>query len=192
VSLVLLALAVALLFAGARGQGRPVLRRVGLACLALAVVSYPFVRPALTLPFRGVGQPGEEEAARILEALLNNVYRSFDMRAEEAVYDRLALSVTGDQLTEIYLQSRNSLELEERGGARGRVDEVEILEIGWVRAGRDGGFSADTVWKVSGSVSHFGHTHYRQNRNHAVVDVVADDGVWKIQRVEIVAEERLL
>jgi len=51
------------------------------------------------------------------------------MRDENRVYDRLAMSATGDQLTQIYLQNRQSLEFENRGGARATLDEVDILAI---------------------------------------------------------------
>jgi hypothetical protein len=44
---------------------------------------------------------------------------------------------------------------------------------------------------VSGSVSHFGHTHYRRNRNHALVTFVMDDDSWKIENIELIDEKRL-
>ncbi len=131
-------------------------------------------------------------ATEILDGLLTNVYRSFDLRDEDIVYDRLAMSVSGDQLTEIYLQSRGALELEERGGARGKVDDVEVREVRSVVHQGDGTLSVDGVWTVSGSVSHFGHTHFRQNRYHAVVNIAADGGVWKIRKLTVLDERRLL
>jgi len=70
------------------------------------------------------------------------------------------------------------LELENRGVARANVDEVDILAINKVIKAEDDGFVADAVWTVSGSVSHFGHTHYRRNRNHALVTFVMDDDSW--------------
>ncbi len=120
------------------------------------------------------------------------MYRAFDVRDESRVYDRLALSVTGDQLTRIYLEQRKSLEFENRGGARANVAEVNILSISNVNKSKHDEFIADAVWTVSGSVSHFGHTHYRQNKNHALVTFVAVDRFWKIKYIELIDEERLL
>ena len=54
------------------------------------------------------------------------------------------------------------------------------------------GFIAEAVWTVSGSVSHFGHTHYRRNRNHALMTFVMDDYSWKIKDIELIDEKRLL
>ena len=64
----------------------------------------------------------------VLNTLVRNVYRSMDFREEEDVYDRLATSVHGDLLSEIYLQNRKSLVVEQAGGAQARVEEVNIVD----------------------------------------------------------------
>ncbi len=55
----------------------------------------------------------------------------------------------------------------------------------------DGGFDAEASWKVGGTVTHFGHRHFRQNRYDTRVEVVPVDGTWKIRTVEVLEEERL-
>ena len=82
--------------------------------------------------------------------------------------------------------------LENRGGARANVDEVKILAVTAVKGSTDDGFVADVRWTVSGSVSHFGHTHYRRNQYHAMVTFTAVNGFWKIRDIELVDEKRLL
>jgi hypothetical protein len=182
----------------AAGVG-PVRRRWGTPVLAVTVVAlvmatsvYPFLRSPVTLPGMAGWAPSQTEAAHIADGLLTNVYRSFDLRDEEAIYDRLEVSVTGDQLAEVYLENRRALELENRGGARARVDEVEILEVPSVRRDGEGGFRVVATWTVSGSVNHFGHVHYRQNRYDAALDLTAIDGTWKIRSIELLDERRLL
>ena len=120
------------------------------------------------------------------------MYRAFDVRHENQVYDLLAMSVKGDQLAQIYVQNKQSLGLENCGGARANVDEVDILAINKVTKSEGDGFIADAVWTVSGSVSYFGHTHYRRNRNHALVTFVMDGESWKIVDIELIDEKRLL
>ena len=56
----------------------------------------------------------------------------------------------------------------------------------------EGGFRVLTTWTVSGSVNHFGHVHYRQNRYNAELNLLAVDGTWKIRRIELLDERRLL
>jgi hypothetical protein len=164
-------------------------RRTALVTLFTAIALYPFARSAVP----GIGwAPSHAQAAEIVDGLLTNVYRSFGLREEGAIYDRLAVSVTGDKLSEVYLESRRVLELENRGGARARVDEVEVLEVRSVRRDGEGGFMVESTWTVSGSVNHFGHVHYRRNRYDATLHLAAEDGVWKVREIEVLDERRLL
>ena len=167
---------------------RPVLFSV----ISLGFILYPFYRIPVDNPFVSQWAPSVERTSTILDGLLTNVYRSFDVRDENRVYDRLAMSVTGDQLPQIYLQNRQSLELENRGGARANVAEVDILTVNEVKRSSDGGFIADAEWTVGGSVSHFGHTHYRRNHYHALVKFVMDSDSWKIRDIGLIEEKRLL
>jgi hypothetical protein len=167
-------------------------RGLAWAMLAGAIVLYPFARHAVALPGLAGWAPARAETAEVLDALLTGVYRSFDLRGEEAIYDRLAVSVTGEELSEVYLENRRALELENRGGARARVDEVEVLEVRSVRRDGEGGFRVEATWIVSGSVNHFGHVHYRQNRYDATVGLVAIEGAWKIREIEVADERRIL
>jgi hypothetical protein len=167
---------------------RPVL----LGIVGIGFVLYPFATYPLDLPWGSGWAPSIQRAAIILDGLLTNVYRAFDVRDENRVYDRLAVSVTGNQLARIYLENRKSLEFENRGGARANVDEVKIMTVYDVKRSADNGFTALAQWTVSGSVSHFGHTHYRQNRYHAQVTFAAAGGIWKIRDIELIDEKRLL
>jgi hypothetical protein len=192
VPIVLFLAALFLLILSMRGKsflsGRPVLVSIA----ALGFVAYPFLRFPVDLPWVAQWKPSAERTAIILDGLLTNVYRAFDVRDEDRVYDRLATSVMGDQLSQIYLENRRALELENRGGAQANVDEVELLRVNRVTTSEDGGFVADAVWTVSGSVSHFGHTHYRRNKNHALVTFMKDGNAWKIWGIELIEEKRLL
>lgn len=162
-----------------------------IAILGLGFVFYPFLRFDADLPFMPQGKPSAERTIIVLNDLLTNVYRAFDRRVEEDVYDRLALTVTGDQLTDIYLQNRQALAMENRGGARAKVDEVNILELYDVDRSGQGAFVADLVWTVRGSVNHFGHTHYRQNQYRAMISFVSDEKTWKINHIETIDEQRI-
>jgi hypothetical protein len=159
--------------------------------LSLALVVAPIGQVAVALPRVGGSTPTEGQARRILAGVLPNVYRAFEFREEAAVYDRLAVSVVGETLTDIYLEHRRALEMEERGGLRARVEAVEVPEVRSVRAAEAGGFEADAIWLVGGTVTHFGHRHFRQNRYDARVAMVAVDNTWKIRSIELFDEERV-
>jgi hypothetical protein len=137
------------------------------------------------------GRVDDERAGAIVQALLHNVYRAFDFRAEETIYDVLDRSVAGDLLTRIYLETRRGLELQSQGGARAKVKQIELLDIGAEDRGGDRGFAAHCKWNVAGSVGHWGHIHQRTNQYEADFEVRPIDGEWKITGMEILQEERL-
>ncbi len=158
--------------------------------LALALVVGPLVETAIALPGSSGRTPSERQARRILAGLLPNIYRALEFRSEELIYDRLAISVTGETLAEVYLEQRRTLEIEERGGAQARVEAVEILEATEI-APQDRGFGVRAVWTVGGMVTHFGHRHFRQNRYDAALEIISLDGTWKIRSIEILETERI-
>ena len=127
----------------------------------------------------------------IVLGLLENVYRSFDYREESVIYDALARSAAGDLLTDIYLETRRSLELENQGGARAKVQDVTIVASEHQALGGETGFVSTCTWNVAGSVGHWGHVHQRRNQYQARFVVQAVDGLWKITDLELLQEERL-
>jgi hypothetical protein len=180
---------VALVSAGRRRNGGVALAGARVA-LALGLVLGPLLTTSIALPGSGGWVPSEPQARRLLAGLLPNVYRALEYRDEGRIYDRLSVTVTGDTLTEVYLQQRRALELEERGGAQARVEAVEVLSAGEVQGTADG-FSVRGVWTVGGMVTHFGHRHFRQNRYDARIGIVAVEGAWKIHSIEVLEQERV-
>ncbi len=170
-----------------RSQHGLALVRVTLAA-ALAVA--PLGNVAVATPAAFATTPDAASTKRILSGVLPNIYRAFEYRNEEAAFDRLALSVTGDALTEVYLEHQRALEMEERGGARARVESFEVTDVYSVEA-EDDGFTAEASWTVGGTVVHFGHRHFRLNRYRARVVVVPDEGSWKIRSIAVLNEERV-
>jgi hypothetical protein len=131
----------------------------------------------------------DQRSEEIVGALLHNVYRAFDFREEEIIYDTLAHSVSGDLLTQTYLETRRGLELASQGGARAKVQDIEMLEVESETEGS--GFRATSTWNVAASVGHWGHIHQRRNQYIAELTVEPVDGVWKITRLELIEEQRL-
>ena len=127
----------------------------------------------------------------MLAGLLNNIYRAFDWRDESVIYDRLALSIAGDLLSDVYLQTRRSMELEGQGGARVKVDAVDILDASPEDVTESGGFVYRCRWNASGSVGHWGHIHRRTNQYEAVFTVEPIEGRWRIAAIDLREEKRI-
>jgi hypothetical protein len=125
----------------------------------------------------------EELAKRILQGLLHNTYRAFQLRNEEAAYDRLALGLAGELLDEVYLQQRRTILQRDQGvGGESRVDRVEVLvsKIHQFIA-ESNEYEIDARWLAQGSISHFGHSHPKNNLYRARLSLRSDQsGVWKI------------
>jgi hypothetical protein len=175
-----------------RRQGKTVAAAAWLALVTVTAgaVSYPHMRIAVPKPGAAVSV-SEDDAVALLNTLLHNVYRSFDFREEADIYDKLATSVHGDLLPEIYLQNRRSLVVERAGGAQARIKEVEILEAIATQAGARS-MTLRAKWTALGTVGHWGHIHTRQNRYDAEIVVQPVDGLWKITAIQILEEDRVL
>jgi hypothetical protein len=132
----------------------------------------------------------DARAQEVVSGLLHNVYRAFDFRQEEQIYDVLAKSVEGELLERIYLETRRGLELASQGGARVKVKEVTLVALR-AQSADGGGFVATATWNASGSVGHWGHVHQRQNQYQAELNIQPVAGSWKLTGMNILQEERL-
>ncbi len=164
---------------------RPAMQTLAIA--GLAAVVFAISLPAGMRSFRLT----DEDTRVVLGGLLLNVYKAFDYREEEVIYDALARSASGDLLTNIYLETRRSLELANQGGARAKVKSVDVLGATNDPLDGDRGFRTRATWDVAGSVGHWGHVHQRVNQYEADLTVQVIDGAWRITDLEVIQEERL-
>jgi len=177
-----------------RQNAKPVGLHIGFVIFFMAgsALLYPFLKVAVAKPSVMAPKMIDKDAVSVLNSLLKNIYRSFDFREEEDVYDRLATSVSGNLLSEIYLQNRKSLVVTQAGGARARVKEVEILDVDVNHLDdRPLGLLFRATWTAMGSVGHWGHIHIRKNQYEANITVEPVDGAWKITGLELLEEKRI-
>ena len=177
----LLAAALVLLTLWARRK-QQVVALSALVSLLLVGASFVLGRPLA---------PPDEATAIVVKDLLRNVYQAFDYREESDIYDTLERSVSGDLLTDIYLETQRSLELANQGGARAKVKSVELQDIEILPADEPAAFRANATWNVNGSVGHWGHVHTRSNQYQAELLIQAIDGRWKLIDMNVLQEQRL-
>lgn len=163
-----------------------------IALVVVGIVSLPYARLSIARPVAIAGVLDDQQATALLETLLKNVYRAFDFREEEDVYDKLAISVAGDLLADVYLENRRSFAVQAAGGAQAKVKEVNIQNASAERLdGSPLGYALRGQWTAMGTVGHWGHVHTRQNLYDAIVTIEAIDGVWKITDLEVIEENRI-
>ncbi len=175
----------------------PLARRRGIlmctvALLAGAMVGHSVPRIPVSEQLVSRSFPSKQGGSRILQGLLLNTYRAFSLGEEEAIYDQLARSVTGDLLADVYLQNRNVMRIDEADGATGIIDRLDIKSIESVERAEEGGIAIVASWDVYGSVRHWGHVHYRCNAYKAQVTIVPTEHYWKIAHVQLLEEERIM
>jgi hypothetical protein len=182
-------------WAAMRIRGRKPLRlplALGALSLVVGTAAYPLAQVTVGRPALMAGALDDDRATALLEALLKNVYRAFDFREEEDVYDKLALSVSGDLLTDIYLQNRRSMAVQQAGGAQAKIKEVVVEAASADQIDGTGlRYALHGRWTALGTVGHWGHLHQRQNRYEALLTVAAQDGVWKIVKLDLRDEQRI-
>ena len=184
-----------LLVFAVRGEGH--MRRLGCGTIAVGLTAAAFV----LLPFGMISVPRpkiasieitDAESATLAEQLLTNVYRSFDFRGEHQVYDRLAKTVDGKLLEQVYLDQRRSLRVARAGGAVARVKSVAVESARPTAvAGTAGDFIVRARWTIVGTVGHWGHVHQRRNFYEADLTISSTSGAWKIVNFDILNQERL-
>ena len=176
-----------------KSQSRSSVLHYGLVILLIVggVLLYPVWQVPIAKPAAMAPNIEEEQAVQMLNSLLKNVYRAFDFREEEDVYDKLAISVSGDLLTEIYLQNRKSFEVQQAGGAQAKVKEIDVSNVSVEQLKDRFGLAFTTTWTALGTVGHWGHIHTRQNQYDAIITVEPVDGSWKITNLDLLEEKRI-
>ena len=164
------------------------------AALVAAFLVVPYGTVAVPNPFHEPQAPRGDDARRVASAVLFDTYRAFNLTDEEEVFNRLAESVTGDLVEDLYLDSRRRLNAGTREGTEVTVRDVSVVEIGdpAERTAGSGAFSYDCRWVVTSRVRHLQHIHHRQNIYGGVLTLTVDGSRWKIARVELASEDRVL
>jgi len=163
------------------------------ALLGAAGWLVPPAGPSFQIPVpTSVRAPSAAEVRPTLHALLYNIYRALDFRDEEVVFDRLEQSLAGDILEQVYLEMRQGLRLENQGGARVRVREVDVVGVSPEEPSQPDTLRYRTKWNATGTVGHWGHTHVRTNAYDALVTLAQIGDRWKIAGIEILEEQRVL
>lgn len=171
--------------ASGKDLSRPVIATMMVALLC-GVVS---TRMVTASPFRSSADLSAEETQELISGVLYNVYRAFDHHDESLIYDRLAQSIDGDLLSEVYLDTRRSMEVKNQGGLRVSVKEVTVSELERIDPMEADSERFRCNWRVAGSIGHWGHIHRRINEHTAHLTIASREGRWKITSLEMLDEQ---
>lgn len=172
-------------------------RRRGIILCTVALIAGSFCGHTLgRLPvydtFFEQSIPSEKETVKILKGLLLNTYRAFMLQEDEDIYDILSLSVSGEFLSEVYLQNRENLRIRDSEGTMAIIHQLDIKSIGSMAKKKDGRIAIAANWDVYGSVHHQNHVHYRCNTYTAEVIMKPTETYWKLVKIQLLDEQRVL
>ena len=161
---------------------------LGLA-MVVGLAAFPYARLTVKNPL-AITQPlAVKEVVNIVDSLMHNMYRAFDRRQEELIYDQLATSIAGDLLRDIYLQTQQQIQLADQGGARIKIEHVEIQAVDEIISDKNG-IDCRCAWNVLGTVGHWGHLHRRKMGYEANMRIEPIDEAWKIRKMQIVNQSQ--
>ena len=165
---------------------------LGCALVATALLWSPLSLSVLAPGSAGSVLPTQEEGKAIFQALLDNVYAAFDVDDEDAIYDRLMLSIDGALINDVYAEVYESRIMREKSGVIIVIEHVDheggtvtLPAQSWQRH-----FTVVWKWKVHGAITHLNHTHRRTNIYHAEFNVRHTGDAWKIAEQEIYSHRR--
>jgi hypothetical protein len=186
----LLSIALALsLFPAARRRG---IALCTVALIAGALFGHTLGRLSIYDPILIQKLPSNAEAKKILQGLMLNTYRAFMLQKDEDVYDVLARSVSGEYLSEVYLQNREKMRIDDSDGAMAIVHRLDIKSINSMARRKGGRIAISANWDVYGSVYHRNHVHYRLNTYEAELIIIPTKNYWKLIGIQVLDEKRVL
>lgn len=148
------------------------------------------IHTTVELPVKKKNNLSDNYAQGLLTSLLKNTYRSFDFKKEEQVYDKLALSIEGPILNDVYLDYIKSMSIQQAGGAQASIQSVMVDSV-IVRSAEADRIPIHTIWDATGTVGHWGHQHIRKNRYEAIISVAPVNNNWKIVGMDVIEERRI-
>ncbi len=156
----------------------------GLSALA-AVLLLRVAVIDVTNPF--AGPPDEMTSVQIVTSVLENVNHAYLEKDPTALRQALGIVVVSDALTDVESELGRALAIKVAGGGIARVDAIEnmVLKDVTTLEGR-AGFRSLAEWTAKASAGHWGHAHRRTIRFRALVELVDDDGVWKLAGITVV------
>jgi hypothetical protein len=160
-------------------------------CLLLAALALlPYGVSRASVPFMSPEVPSAQQARRIVEPMLSEIYHALNLKDESQTYDRLAEQVSGELVTDLYLDSRRRLVAGTREGAVVEVRQVELQDVGAPRAAEGDTPAYSCRWIVTAKVTHWQHIHQRRNVYEGDLKLAVEKDRWKLAALNLRSEER--
>ena len=150
-----------------------------------AVLVFPLYSIDVANPL--AGPPDERVSAQILSAVLANVNHAYLEKDPATLRQNLEVVVAAEGLSDVETELGRALAIKVAGGGLARVNAIEDLvlkDIATLEGRR--GFRSLAEWTAKASAGHWGHAHRRTIRFRALVELVEENGAWKLGGITVV------
>jgi len=187
---VLIALGGAVLAVGPKMLPRPAWIALSGASVVAAALLFGVAAVDVVKPF--AGPPEEAISARILTGVLANVNHAYLENDAAQLRKALEVVIAAESLTEVGEELDRALAIQVVGGSIARVDTITDMVLEDITP-LDGqpGFRSLAEWTARASAGHWGHVHRRTIRFQALVELVDDEGAWKLAGITVTNAEQL-
>lgn len=135
-------------------------------------------------PFDAV--PPDAAAKAAFADLLANIRVAHLETSPDARAKELSVIATEDSLVDIAAELERALAIRVPGGGLARIAELRDISLQNIQPIAAGyGFRALAEWSVVASAGHWGHSHVRGVHYRALVEVVEDEGTWKLDGITV-------
>jgi hypothetical protein len=133
------------------------------------------------------GPPDDVTSARTLSSVLANVNHAYLEKEPAVLREALETVVAAEGLVDVEEELGRALAIKVAGGGIARVDAIENMVLEDITTLEDRpGFRALAEWTAKASAGHWGHAHRRTVRFRALVELVDDEGAWKLAGITVV------
>lgn len=131
--------------------------------------------------------PDATKATEIFGSILDNINIANLEISGAARTQQLAPLVTDTALADVAAELDRALAIRVPGGGVARVTEVRNLRLTGLSAASEGyGFHALAEWVARASGGHWGHSHRRELRYRALIDIMLEAGSWRLAGITVV------
>ena len=161
------------------------------ACLLIsAFILLPYGVVRGTIPFASPSPLSAKQAQIIVEPMLVEIYHALNLEDENQMYDKLAQQVSGSLVTDLFLDSRRRLATGTREGATVTVKHVDLQTAELQPSAGNEPPVYRCRWTVTAKVTHWQHTHERNNLYEGDLSLTVEDQNWKLASMNLISEER--
>lgn len=156
--------------------------------LKIIFVLLLFIGMALAFWLSPTNEFNKEDFIRKFKKIHKSIYKTFDQKNKNDVYDWLEKCFSGDELDKQVFQFLKVMKKLEEEGYENHIQKIEYLELN-LESIEGNNVKLYVKWRVFGLVKHRLHEHNRLNTYEAIYQV--NHTIMKIKQSEIINGERI-